>query len=384
MRSGISRWASALALAALALGSLGAGRCSGVIVVKDGESIQAAVDMAQPGDTIVVRRGTYSGPGGEALVTVMKDGITLIGSPNAVIDATGYTYGVKVGERIPGTCLVGLVQDFTIRGFTIRNAGNSGVLVANVDGYEMIGGQYYDNEEYGPYPVCSTDGYVAFNYANGHNDAAIYVGQSDGALIEFNEVENSVIGIEVENTQNTEVRSNLLKRNSAGMLIVVLPGLDVAATVGVLVEKNVIRDNNRDNTGEGFLELLPEGTGILNVGGDDVVIHDNRIQDNGSVGVASIGNPFYLLDGRIEPFVDGLEVTENVVLHNGTSPDPDRALVPGADLVYVADVLNPADGSVIDVDPDPTDNCFDANVYDTEFVLATALGPVGIPDFPCP
>ena len=42
------------------------------IVVKSGESIQAAVDAAPPGATIYVKRGTYA-----ENVAITKDGITL-------------------------------------------------------------------------------------------------------------------------------------------------------------------------------------------------------------------------------------------------------------------------------------------------------------------
>jgi parallel beta-helix repeat protein len=377
MASGIGRRASILAIAALGLGTLGPGQCSNVIVVDDGESIQAAVDAAMPGDTIVVRAGLYTGtPGDDAVVTVMKDDITLIGNPNAVIDATGLRYGVSVGD-IDAGCLVDSVSNFTIKGFTIQNADDSGLYIANVDGYSATGGQYFDNEEYGPYPVCSTNGRVAFNFASGHNDAAIYVGQSDGAVIEYNTVVDSVIGVEVENTANTIVRHNLLKKNSAGILVVVLPGLNIPATDNVLIEHNIINRNNRENTGGGFLVLLPFGTGILNVGGDDVVIRDNVVMRNQSVGIASIGNPFVFIDPRIEPFVDGLVVADNVVLHNGADPDP-ASIVPGADLVFVPDVVDPGSGTVLLPDPDPSGNCFEGNVYDTDY-------PEGIVDlFPCP
>ncbi len=367
----------------VAVAALGMGPCPNVHVVRNGESIQDAVDAAAPGDVIVVRAGRYTAPAGaDAVVTVLKDDITLLGNPNAVIDATGVRFGVRVGSR-QGGCLLGNWRNFRIRGFTIQNADDTGLLIANVDGYSATHGTYLDNEEYGPYPVCSTDGYVAYNYAAGHNDAAIYVGQSDRALIEHNRIEDSVIGIEVENTDNTDVVHNVLRNNTAGILVVVLPGLNVPATNNVLIEHNVIQDNNRENTGSGFLDLLPSGVGILNVGGDNVVIHKNEVLRNNTAGVASVAATFALLDPRIDPFVDGLEVTDNVILDNGSDPDPVSAFPP-ADILFVADLVNP-DPPVFLPDPDPFDNCFDANVFDTEFVQAAAAGPdATLADFPCP
>jgi hypothetical protein len=93
--------------------------------------------------------------------------------------------------------------------------------------------------------------------------------------------------------------------------------------------------------------------------------------------VASIGNFFFLFDPRIEPFVDGLEVRSNVILHNGANPDP-VAFTPGADIVFVSDVFDPNSGALIVPDPDPSDNCFADNVFETDF-------PPGIVDlFACP
>jgi parallel beta-helix repeat protein len=387
MERSIARSISLLAVAVIALGSLGASKCGKVIVVERGGSIQDAVDAALPGDTIVVRNGIYTAPAGaDAVVDIQKHGITLIGNPNAVIDATGVDYGIRVGTR-SGGCLLGLIQGFHMQGFTIRNAGNSGALVANVHGYSMTGGRYLDNAEYGPYPVCSTNGYVGHNTASGHNDAAVYIGQSDGGIVEFNKVFDSTIGIEVENSSNIVVRHNQTRGNTAGIFVVVLPGLQIPFSHNVLVEHNIVSDNNRPNLipPPSNLSLLPVGTGILNLGADDLVIRNNVVMDNDSFGIASAGDPFFVLDPRIDPFADGLEVRNNVAYGNGLAPDPIRSLTPGADIVYAADVLFPPSIPLPPFpDPDPFDVCFDGNVYDTEYVEAALAPGATLADFPCP
>ena len=43
------------------------------IIVRSGESIQAAVDAARPGDTIKVKNGVYTGTsGGDSVVSVVR------------------------------------------------------------------------------------------------------------------------------------------------------------------------------------------------------------------------------------------------------------------------------------------------------------------------
>jgi parallel beta-helix repeat protein len=387
MRFVVHHKSALLAIAAVAFATLGMGPCSTVHIVKNGESIQDAVDAANPGDTIIVRPGTYTAPAGaDAVVTVLKDDITLIGNKNAVIEATGVRYGIRAGSR-DGGCLLGNLRNFHLEGFTIQNADNSGVLVANADGYSMVGGTYIDNAEYGPYPVCSTDGYVGYNTATGHNDAAVYIGQSVGGTVEFNNVQDSTIGIEVENSSNIIVRKNQTRYNTAGIFVVVLPGLFLPYSENVLVEDNLVKDNNRPNNipPPNNLSLLPIGTGILNLGADNLVIEKNVVEGNDSFGIASSGDPFFVLDPRIEPFADGLEVRDNVLHDNGTNPDPDRALTAGADIVYSADVVFPASIPLPTIpDPDPFDNCFDGNVYGTEQVEAIVAPGATLADFPCP
>jgi parallel beta-helix repeat protein len=309
----------------------------------------------------------------------------LRGSRWAVIDATGFEYGIMVGESVdlgPEGCPEPTVSDFRIHGFTIRNADDTGLRLTGVDGYEILGGRYLDNEEYGPFPVCSTRGRIAGNFAAGHKDAAIYVGDDDDVVVEYNVVTRSAIGIEIENSTNAIVRFNGIGNNTTGILVVVLPGLPMPFTDDVLIEGNIVVANNFPNPipidEPSPVALLPSGTGILNVGGDRVIIRDNLIADNGSVGLALVGNFFAALDPRIEPFIDGNEVRDNLIVDNGLSPDPERALTPGVDIVFFPDLLDPETGLPGVFDPDPTDNCFSGNQFNTQFPpLVTSF-------FPCP
>ena len=56
-------------------------------------TIQAAVDAAQPGDTILVPAGTY-----HESVLVTKSDLTIAGSRAAILDAAGFRTGIRVGS----------------------------------------------------------------------------------------------------------------------------------------------------------------------------------------------------------------------------------------------------------------------------------------------
>src|SRR4029453_17089521 len=107
---------------------------------------------------------------------------------------------------------------------------------------------------------------------------------------------------------------------------------------------------------------VPTGIGIVNFGTDHVVVRDNRVLGNDSLGVIVLQNFVAGTDARIDPNPDFGQVRGNVILGNGRRPDPVRALTPGADLVY--------DGT-------GTGTCFVDKVFATEF-------PTGITEqFPC-
>jgi parallel beta-helix repeat protein len=359
-----------LGLAAVA--SPAAARVGRTIVVTT--TIQAAVDAAQPGDAIVVPPGTY-----RESVLVTKSDLTIAGSRAAILDAAGFRTGIRVGSGsisrsgpVP-TCPPLAVEGFTLKGLTVEHASFSGVFLAGVDGYHLTGTRYVDNPVYGPFPVCSRNGLIDFNQVVGGGSAAgpstdtgIYVGDDDQVTVRNNSVTNYVIGVVVENTINAIVQDNLLQGNTAGVYAAVLPNHPRPFTDNVVIEHNQVIKNNLPNpvppdSGD-EIGGVPTGVGIVNFGADHVVIQDNQVLGNDSLGVIVLQNFVASADPRIEPNPDFGQVRGNVILQNGRSPDPVRAITPGADIVY--------DGT-------GTGNCFADNVFTTEF-------PTGITEqFPC-
>ena len=325
-------------------------------------AIQTAVNQAAPGDTIVLAPGTYSGP----TITVETSGLTITGSKAAIIDATGDTYGIAVGTQLtfdPGpTCPAFGVSDFKIRGLSVRNAEDTGIFLFGVDNFEVSGGDYLDNAEYGIFPRCSRDGLISQNSGGGGDDATIYVGVDENTVVEKNRLSGGELGIELESTDNSVVRANKLTNNTTGIFVIVLPDLPKSSTETALIEGNVVHKNNRPNpfppicqapgTPAGCVEeffddlqLLPSGSGILDVGGHDVTIRNNVVSNNDTVGVGVVENPFGFGSSN------DTTVTSNTIVQNGKSPDP-RTQGSG-DIVYLDD---PANGS-----------CISGNVFKTSF-----------------
>jgi parallel beta-helix repeat protein len=354
---GIVVAAALLAVTGVGVAAPPAGAEPGDVIVVTG-SIQAAVDAAQPGDTVLVPPGRY--PGG---VVVDKSEITIRGSRAAVIDATGHSYGIRVGtgQIAPGpdgqpACPAASLHSVQIDGLTIRDAEDTGVFMIGVDGFRIGGGRYLDNEEYGPFPICSRHGVIDHNEVSGTHDAGIYVGDDVDVTVRDNRVHGCAIGVEIENSLHSTVRHNATTGNTTGVLVSLLPGLPMPVNEDTLIAGNLVSRNNMPNpvpvdSGDD-VGLLPTGTGILNVGGDRVTVVGNAVLGNDSVGVGIVHSPFGPADPRLEVNPDGNRVRGNVILRNGQAPDPERATTPGADIVY--------DGTGVGT-------CFASNRFGTDY-----------------
>jgi parallel beta-helix repeat protein len=317
-------------------------------------SIQDAVDAASPGDVIRVPPGTY-----HENVEVTESDITIIGSPAAILD------GEFVGSDGMGLCVMS-TTGFRLTGLTVRNF-EYGVFLQDVDGFEVSHGVFRDNEEYGVFPVLSSNGVIDFNDVSGSNDAGIYVGLSSDIVVKHNHVTDSTTGIEIENSARIEADHNLATDNTIGVLVVLLPGLPVKTLSDVVVTSNVLNGNNRPNPygepdPEEIVSLLPSGIGLLVVAGDGGVLQHNVAKHNNSAGIAvvSLSPDLAELDDQIDPEPDGYQIVDNVALQNGTEPDPNLGLPQGADLFW--------DGT-------GSDNCWASNVFmtsipDSEFLPA--------------
>lgn len=333
-------------------------------VVRRGGSIQAALDAAAPGAVIHVTPGTYP----EALV-VNKPGIKLIGLGNSERrhDHKGRVVIVNPGSAENGILATPDADDFTLLNVTVRDFEENGVLLLGVEGFLLSRITTVNNGEYGLFPVLSAHGVIERSSAEGHADAGIYVGQSDDVIVRDSEAFANVIGVEIENSTNVTVVDNRSHGNTAGMLIVLLPGLDVKVSAGIQVTGNDVRDNNLPNfahPGE-LAAAVPSGSGILVVGSDQTQVHGNAVHGNDFVGIG-VGSTLLLglLAGLppeafadIEPNPDGVEVTDNQVTGNGAAPPPLPIPLPGVDLLW--------DGSGVG-------NCWSGNTFDSSF-------PPGLP-----
>jgi parallel beta-helix repeat protein len=323
------------------------------ITVHNGSSIQAAVDIAGPGTVIKIEAGVY-----QEAVTIDKSNITLIGLNGQKQE------GVTIqnpGDEENGITVTGNGDGFVLKNVTVKDFEENGVYLSGVDGFLLSHVTTINNGEYGLFPVHSTNGIIEECVATGHSDTGIYVGQSTNVAINHSEAYANVNGIEIENCSNIIAEKNRSYNNVAGMLVILLPGLEIKESSGILLSKNQVENNNHVNfapPGGGFESVVPSGCGILIVGTDKTVAEDNQVNGNNFTGIAVVSTvilgalaglpPEAFAD--IEPNPDGTRIIHNTVTGNGTV-NPGLPL-PAVDLLW--------DGS-------GTDNCWSRNTYATSY-----------------
>jgi cytochrome c peroxidase len=304
-----------------------------VHVVNPGESIQAALDGAAPGDTVQVLPGTYH----EAL-RVQTDSVILEG----VID--GDERPTLDGDGMLANGILGIGNYFTVSGLRVVNYTSNGVTVQGVTGATFRDVITENTGDYGLFPILSTDILVDLCVASGAVDTGIYVGQSRGIVVRDSEAYGNVSGIEIENSVKALVENNDAHDNSAGILVFILPGKTSTEASDTRVINNRVANNNLKNFArpEMIVAGLPAGSGVLILSADTTEVSGNTIEGNKSfaVAVAAVSD-FSELFASITAW-DIPVLPENNWIHgntyrnNGFEPDP--ALVEfgfnGADLLW--------------------------------------------------
>jgi len=360
------------------------------IVVKPGQSIQEALDMAQEGTKIYVHAGIYEEPCNETNgLNITKSGIQLVGQSKSSSDNEKKRVIIrKTGDQRNGIVIVPpdvpaaaqpvgsaevertdcmgchtdmgppfplhpnvptvipmdhdpWLYDIEVRNIEVQGFRNNGFFTEHVDGFVFDNIRSIDNRNYGIFPVLSKNGVISNSYSTGSDlDSALWVETSENVLVIGNLVENSTNGIEVSNSDDILVIDNEARNNTIGAAILLLPDIydnkDSAKRIDLV--NNWFHDNNRPNGARpgSVLSFIPKGQGILYVGADDGKISGNLVENNDFVGIAVVdyclpfdGTPFacsldptVTLEFLLDQTAEDNRVADNVLVNNGTNPDP--------------------------------------------------------------
>jgi len=294
------------------------------VVVGPGDSIQAAVDAAKPGTTIVVK-GTHS-----ENVAITKDGISLIGFHAVLQPAATPTQNACFDPSQPGDvngiCVLGdvnfdtgtvnrEVKNVTIKGFTIRGFSDSGIVAFGAHKATFAGNVAEDNDEYGITAFASTGTTIAFNRVSDAGEAGLYIGDSPKAHARVfrNEASNNLFGILIRNAEHGKVFGNSFHNNCVGAVVLA----DAPGPAGFFrFTGNRVRHNTKACAVSEDLDIPLSGIGIALSGATNVSIKGNLITDNVPSGETALSGGVVVASGDGGTAPTNNRVVKNVILRN--------------------------------------------------------------------
>jgi len=277
--------------AALTVASGASASVSKTIVVGPGQSIQAAVDRANPGDTILVKAGVY-----HQSVQIRKDGITLRGSgdfrggtvleppktfPKSFCNTSFGPTGVcVVGKRVTknGQVITPVTHD-TVTALVVTGFPASGVFGYGTDNLTVTRVTAVNDGEYGISRFESTDSVFANDTAIGNEEAGFYVGDSPLAysVVRNSRASGNLFGIFIRHARHVTVEGNHLNGNCQG--VIVLDDGQPGGAGNATIEHNSVNKNNKFCPPSEDGPAL-QGGGILLLGATRTLVAGNSVAGN--------------------------------------------------------------------------------------------------------
>jgi nitrous oxidase accessory protein NosD len=276
------------------------------IVVKPHHSIQAAIDKAKRGDTVLVQRGTYR----EALViqtsrvtlkgrsAVLKPPVSPPDTPCSKIDPSGVTGICVIGDVTPNNGSAPIVNKtvngVTIFGITVKGFTGNGILGFATKNLTVSHTHLLNNGSYGVFSNTSSGTRYLNNVSSGNHAPGLYIGdspQAHASVIGNRSTNNLGEGLLARSADFGSVRDNVFAGNCAGILVLAdAPGPATDWTVS----HNKVRNNNNACPGDPSEGEPPlSGIGIALLGAANTSVTNNSVTGN------SKGNNQSLASGGI-------------------------------------------------------------------------------------
>ncbi len=297
---------------------------AGIIKAGEGQlitSIRAAIEAAQPYDTVEVSPGVY------------RQGNILIDKP---LTLNGIGYPVLDGEKQHEP--VSIRSPYvTVKGFSIHASGHSsmvdiaGIKIYNTHHVSIIDNILEDNF-FGIYAQEVKNGYIANNRITAYGKAEQLIGngihgwKSDSLIIENNTVTGHRDGVYLEFVTHTEVHHNLSEKN-------LRYGLHF-----MFSHDNGYRKNTFSNNGAGVAVMYTKR----------VVMQNNIFTENG--GDAAYG---LLLK----------EITDSRISHNTFSYNTTAILMEGSSRVHIERNAFEANGWALKIQASCSENTITLNNF---------------------
>ncbi|MET7765457.1 right-handed parallel beta-helix repeat-containing protein [Streptomyces sp. NPDC005393] len=331
MRTRKLRYAAGLTAAlVIELGSLPAAHAAAARhIVQPGQSIQAAVDAARPGDTIEIRPGTY-----RQNVEITTDRLTLRGAGrNTVLSPAARPSANACGAAGHGLCVTGTAQhpvtDVRIRSLTVAGFPKNGIWGSGTDRMDVRKVVAEKNGQQGIGQQLSTRGVFLSNVSRGNKESGIFLantvdsegGATDtmGTEVADNQLTGNRIGVVVRRLRNLTIEQNTATGNCGGVFIV---GDESTPRAGDLtVRHNAVHENNAYCAPNARLPFI-QGAGIVLTGAEGTRVTGNQVHNN--VGTSPMSGGIVLFSSVVGTPNAKNAISRNVLSGNKPADLADR------------------------------------------------------------
>jgi hypothetical protein len=251
-------------------------------VPDDYDTIQEAVDVAAPGDLVLIEPGTY-----EEAVTVETDELTIRGLDRNEVILDG-NFELDNGIRVAGA------NGVAIENMTARNYTQNGFFWTGVEGYRGSYLTTYRIGDYGVYAYDSTNGLLEHSYASGSPDAGFYIGQCYPCDAVIDDVVSELNGLGYSGTNsggNLLIVNSTFRNNRAGIVPnsgsyeLCYPERETT------IVGNIVHSNSNPETPAIDVAFDAQGNGILVAGGTHNTIERNLVYDHDLTGIGLVPFP---------------------------------------------------------------------------------------------
>ena len=243
------------------------------------DTIQAAVNAADPEDLVLVGPGTY------------HEAVTVTDTPRLTIRGTDRNDVVLDGEFKREDGVLATVDDVVVENVTARNYVRNGFFWSGVSGWRGSYLTAYNNQVYGIYNIDSQHGRYEHSYASGHTDSGFYIGQCKPchAIIADVRSEHNAIGYSGTNAGGyLTVKDSVFRRNMGGIVPNSLHSEADPPQDSARIENNLVEANNNAGAPDESFGYAAFGTGINVAGGTNNEVFGNTVRDHVNFGVVAV------------------------------------------------------------------------------------------------
>ncbi len=283
--------ALALELAALpsaqATGSAVSGGPEPLHVVRPGQSIQTAVELARPGDTIQLLPGVY-----RENVQITASRLTIRGAgPRTVLRPARKASANACGKAGHGLCVTGTAQrpvtNVRIQSLTVSGFPKNGIWASRTDRLRIRRVTAARNGQQGIGQELSTRAAFTRNVLRGNRESGIHIvntnTQEAGALnargteVAGNRLSGNGLGVVIRRMRHVTVEQNVIAGNCGGLFVI---GDENKPRAGALtLRHNIVLENNRLCPASNRLPAI-QGAGIVLTGSAGSQVTGNQVFNN--------------------------------------------------------------------------------------------------------